>query len=69
MNAARVITGSIAAGLAAAFLAGAFWAQGADIDSDRYVISGDVISIVGALGGALCLALAGNLFYRAARSR
>jgi hypothetical protein len=69
MKTARIITGSLAAGLAAAFLSGAFWAQDAHIDSDRYLISGDVISVVGAVGGALLLALAAGLFYRAARPR
>jgi hypothetical protein len=69
MKAARIITGTIAAGLAAALLAGAFWAQDTDIDSDRYVVSGDVISLVGAVGGALCIVLAANLIFRGARSR
>jgi hypothetical protein len=69
MKAARIAAGSVAAGLAAALLAGAFWAQHADIDPDRYIINGDVITAVGALLGALCLALAGQLFYRSVRSR
>jgi hypothetical protein len=69
MKAAKIITGSLVAGLAAALLAGAFWAQNTDLDSDRYIVSGDVISVVGAVGGALCLALAAGLIYRCVRPR
>jgi hypothetical protein len=68
MKALQIITGSLAAGLAAALLAGAFWAQDANIDPDRYLVSGDVISVVGAVGGALFVALAAGLFYRAVRA-
>ena len=67
MKALQIVTGSLAAGLAAAFLGGAFWAQDANIDPDRYLVSGDVISVVGAVAGALFLALAAGLFYRAVR--
>jgi hypothetical protein len=67
MKALKVITGSVAAGLAAAFLGGAFWAQDADIDSDRYLVSGDVITVVAAVAGALFVVLAAGLFYRAVR--
>jgi hypothetical protein len=67
MKALQIITGSLAAGLAAAFLGGAFWAQDANIDADRYLISGDVITVVAAVAGALFVALAAGLFYRAAR--
>jgi hypothetical protein len=68
MKAARIIFGTVAAGLAAALLSGAFWAQHSDIDWDRYLISDNVVSVVGAVGGALFVALAAGLFYRAARS-
>jgi hypothetical protein len=67
MKALQIVTGSLAAGLAAAFLGGAFWAQDANIDPDRYLVSGDVISVVGAVAGALLLMLAAGLFYRAVR--
>ena len=67
MKALQIITGSLAAGLAAALLGGAFWAQDANIDPDRYLVGGEVISAVGAVGGALFLALAAGLFYRAVR--
>jgi hypothetical protein len=67
MKALQIVTGSLAAGLAAAFLGGAFWAQDANIDPDRYLVSGDVISVVAAVGGALFTALALGLFYRAVR--
>jgi hypothetical protein len=67
MKALQIVTGTLAAGLAAAFVGGAFWAQDANIDPDRYVVSGDVISVVGAVAGALLLALAAGLFYRAVR--
>ena len=67
MKALQIVTGSLAAGLAAAFISGAFWAQDATIDPDRYLVSGDVISVVGAVAGALLLALAAGLFYRAVR--
>jgi hypothetical protein len=69
MKAVQFITGTVAAGLAAALLAGAFWAQNATIDWDSYLISANLVSVVGAVGGALCLALAGSLIYRGARSR
>jgi hypothetical protein len=69
MRTLTIITGSLAAGLAAALLAGAFWAQDADIDSGRYLVSGDVISVVGAVGGAFFVALAAGLFLRVARPR
>ena len=61
MNALQIVTGSLAAGLAAAFLGGAFWAQDANIDPHRYLVSGDVISVVGAVAGALLLMLAAGL--------
>jgi len=67
MKAVQIVTGSLAAGLAAAFISGAFWAHDATIDPDRYLVSGDVISVVGAVAGALLLALAAGLFYRAVR--
>ena len=67
MKALQIVTGSLAAGLAAAFLSGALWAQDANVDADRYLVSGDVISVVGAVAGALLLALAAGLFYRAVR--
>ena len=55
MKALQIVTGSVAAGLAAAFLGGAFWAQDANIDPDRYVVSGDVISVVSArIPGIVC---------------
>jgi hypothetical protein len=69
MKATKIITGSLAAGLAAALLGGAFWAQHTEIDSDRYIVSGDLNSVVGAVGGALFLALAAALIYRGARPR
>ncbi len=67
MKALQIVTGSLAAGLAAAFLGGAFWAQDAAIDPDRYLVSGDVISVVSAVAGALFLALAAGLLYRVVR--
>ena len=69
MRAVQIITGSLAAGLAAAFLSGAVWAQNADIDSARYVVSGDAITAFGAVAGALFLVLAAVLFYRGVRPR
>jgi hypothetical protein len=68
MKALNYITATLAAGLAAAFLGGAFWAQNANFDSDRYLVSGDAITVLAAVGGALFLALAAGLVYRAARS-
>jgi hypothetical protein len=67
MKTLQIITATVAAGLAAAFLGGAFWAQDANIDPDRYVVSGDVITVVAAVVGALFVALAAGLVYRAAR--
>ena len=67
MKALQIVTGSLAAGLAAAFLGGAFWAQNANIDPDRYLVSGDVISVLGGVAGALFLALAAVFFFRAVR--
>ncbi len=69
MRAVQIITGSLAAGLAAAFLSGAVWAQNADIDSARYIVSGDAITAVGAVAGALFLVLAASLFYLGVRPR
>jgi hypothetical protein len=69
MKALQLTTATVTAGLAAAFIGGAFWAQDANIDSDRYLISGDVISVVGAVAGALFVALTAGLVYHAARSR
>lgn len=69
MRAVQIITGSLAAGLAAAFLSGAVWAQNADIDSARYVVSGDAITAVGAVAGALFLVIAACLFYLGVRPR
>jgi hypothetical protein len=63
MKALKFIIGSIAAGLAAAFLGGAVWAHNAHIDPDRYIVSNDVITAAGAVGGALFLILAARLFY------
>ena len=67
MKTLSIITASFAASLAAAFLGGAFWAQDANIDSDRYLVSGDVITGVAAVLGALFVVLAAGLFYRAIR--
>ncbi len=67
MKALQLTTASLTAGLAAALLGGAFWAQDANIDSDRYLVSGDVITVVAAVGGALFVALTAGLIYRAAR--
>jgi hypothetical protein len=67
MKALQIITATVAAGLAAAFLGGAFWAQDANIDPDRYLVTGDVITVVAAVAGALFVALAAGLFYRAVR--
>jgi hypothetical protein len=69
MKAVQIITGSLAAGLAAAFLAGAAWGQNADITWDPYIINGDVVTVVGAVGGALLLALAALLLYLGVRPR
>ncbi len=69
MKAVQIITGSLAAGLAAAFLGGAAWGQNAVVDWDRYIISGDVVTVVGAVGGALLLALAALLIYLGVRPR
>jgi hypothetical protein len=69
MRTLQLTTASVTTGLAAAFIGGAFWAQDANIDSDRYVISGDVISVVGAIAGALFVGLTALLVYRAARNR
>ena len=69
MKALQLTTAGVTAGLAAALLGGAFWAQNANIDSDRYLVSGDVITVVAAVGGALFLAVTAGLIYRAARRR
>jgi len=67
MKAGRIVTGSLAAGLAAAFLGGADWAQNADIASADYIVSGDAITVAGAVLGALFLALAALLIYTGVR--
>jgi hypothetical protein len=69
MKAGRIIAGVLAAGLAAAFLGGADWAQGADIASADYVVSGDAITVAGAVLGALFVALAARLVYTGLRPR
>jgi hypothetical protein len=69
MKAGKIITGSLAAGLAAAFLGGAVWGHNADVDWDRYIINGDVVTAVGAVGGALFLVLAARLIYLGVRPR
>jgi uncharacterized membrane protein YfcA len=67
MKALQITTASLTAGLAAALLSGAFWAQNANIDWDRYFVNADLVSAVGAVGGALFVALTAGLVYRAAR--
>jgi hypothetical protein len=67
MKVGRIISGSIAAGLAAAFLGGADWAQSADVASADYIVSGDAITVAGAVLGALFLALAALLIYTGVR--
>ena len=67
MKAARITTATLFAGLAAAFLGGAVWGHNADIDSATYLITNDVITAAGAVGAAICLAIAARLFYRSAR--
>jgi hypothetical protein len=69
MKALKIIAGSLAAALAAAFLAGAVWAHNADIDSADYIVSNDVITAAGAAGGALFLVLAAWLIYLGVRPR
>jgi hypothetical protein len=69
MKALTIITASLTAGLAAALLGGAFWARSADIDWDRYLISADLVSVVGALGGAVFIALTAGLVYLGFRPR
>jgi hypothetical protein len=69
MKAANILSAILTAGLAAAFLGGAAWGHNADIDSDRYLISNDVITAVGAFGGALFLALTARFFYLGVRAR
>lgn len=64
MKAARITTATLFAGLTAAFLGGAVWGHNADIDSATYLITNDVITAVGAVGAAICLAIAARLFYR-----
>ena len=59
MKALSIITASVTAGLAAALLSGAIWAQNANIDWDRYFASADVVTVAGAVGGALLVALTG----------
>jgi len=67
MKAVQIVTGILAAGLAAAFLSGANWAHNADIDSARYIVSGDAIIIAGAVAGALFVVLAARLIYLGVR--
>jgi hypothetical protein len=67
MKALQITTASLTAGLAAALLAGAFWAQNANIDWDDYFVNADLVSAVGAVGGALFVALTAGLIYRAFR--
>ena len=67
MKALTIITATLAAGLAAAFVGGAVWGYNADIDSERYLISNDVVTAAGAVGGAVFLALAAHLFRRGTR--
>ena len=67
MKALQITTASLTAGLAAALLAGAFWAQHATIDWDDYFVNADLVSAVGAVGGALFVVLTGGLIYRAFR--
>ena len=67
MKALQLTTASVTAALAAAFIGGAFYGQEATIDPDRYLVSGDVISIVGAVAGAVFVALTAGLLYRAFR--
>ena len=67
MKALQIITGTLAAGLAAAFLAGAVWGHDAKVDWDPYIINGDVVTAAGAVGGAVSLALAVLLIYRGVR--
>jgi hypothetical protein len=69
MKALQLTTASVTAGLAAAFISGVFWAQNANIDSDRYLVSGDVISVVAGVAGALFVALTAGLVYRAVRPK
>ena len=67
MKALSIITASVTAGLAAALLSGAIWAQNANIDWDRYFSSADVVTVAGAVGGALLVALTAGLIYRGFR--
>jgi hypothetical protein len=67
MKALSITTASLTAGLAAALLSGAFWAQHANIDWDHYFVSADVVTLVGAIGGALLLAVTAGLVYRGFR--
>ena len=69
MRTANILSAILTAGLAAAFLAGAVWGHNADIDSDRYLITNDVITAVGAAGGALFLALTARFFHLGVRTR
>lgn len=69
MKALQIVTGLTAAGLAAAFLAGAVWAQRTGIDWDHYFLSADAVSIAGAALGALFVALAARLTSLAATRR
>lgn len=69
MKALQIVTGALAAGLAAAFLAGAFWAQDTAIDWNHYFLSADAVSIAGAVLGALFVVLAARLTYLAATRR
>ncbi len=68
MKAVHLVTGSLAAGLAAAFVGGAFWAQDTDVDSARYLLSGDAITVAGAVLGALFAVLAARLLYAGVRT-
>jgi hypothetical protein len=67
MKALQITTASVTAGLAAALLAGAVWAQNANIDWDRYIGNADLVTAVGAVGGALLVALTAGLVSRAFR--
>ena len=69
MKAANILSAILTAGLAAAFLGGAVWGHNAAIDSDRYLISNDVVTATGALGAALFLALTARFFYLGVRAR
>ena len=66
MKALQIVTGGLAVGLAAAFSVAPSGPR-TPTSTSTYIVSGDVISVVGAVAGALLLALAAGLFYRAVR--